>query len=230
MLGRGCGVEGKSVIAIDGPAGAGKSTVARRVAAALGYLYIDTGAMYRAVTLAALERGVDPGDADALAELARSCRIELRPAGGGRVAVELDGRDVSELVRSPAVDEAVSTVAAVPGVREALVEQQRRLAGRRGVVMDGRDIGTHVLPDADCKIFLTAGVEERARRRAAELHARGFAADVGEVRAELERRDRLDSEREVAPLRRAPDAHLIDSTGKTIDEVVADILEYCRRR
>lgn len=216
------------VIAIDGPAGAGKSTVARQVAAALHYIYIDTGAMYRAITWAALRRGVDLDDPQALEALARSTsvRLERRPDSGA-VTVLLDGEDVSEEIRRPEVDEAVPRVAQVPGVRSALVEQQRAMAGRGGVVVDGRDIGSHVLPDADRKFFLTASLEERTRRRAADLLAKGHDVTLEQVRRDLERRDDLDTHRATAPLVQAPDAIRIDSTGKSIFEVVGEILSYC---
>lgn len=215
------------MIAIDGPAGAGKSTVARRVASALGYLYIDTGAMYRAVTLAALESRANLADPEALGRIARERRIELRPAAGGGVSVFLDGRDVTDAIRDPRVDECVSLVAQVAAVRAALVEQQRRLAAGGRVVMDGRDIGTYVLPHADCKVYLTASVEERARRRASELRQRGIEADPTTVEGEIVRRDRIDSERQCAPLRQAPDAVRIDTTGRSAAEVADEILRRC---
>ncbi|MFS8581798.1 MAG: (d)CMP kinase [Limnochordales bacterium] len=216
------------VIAVDGPAGAGKSTVARRVAAALNYLYIDTGAMYRAIALAVLEEGVGPDDGAAVERLARGLDVELVPSAAGN-RVLLGGRDVTERIRAPEVSAAVSQVAALPGVRRRMVQLQRRLAAGGGVVMDGRDIGTVVFPDADVKVFLTASAEERARRRWLELRAAGHAPSLDDIRANIESRDRLDSTRDVAPLRKAEDAVEIDTTDKTVDEVVDQVLELVRK-
>ena len=194
------------LIAIDGPAGSGKSTVAQAVARKLGVDYLDTGAMYRSVTHVALQRGVDVSDADALARLAHDLEIEV----GDRVLV--DGDDVSEAIRTPAVNGAVSTVAAHPGVRAELVRRQKAWAAtHQGGVMEGRDIGTVVCPGARLKVFLTAGEGERARRRRDE--------------ADVEQRDRLDSTRSVSPLKAADDAIVIDTTELAVDEVVARILE-----
>jgi cytidylate kinase len=212
-------------IAIDGPAGAGKSTVARLVARRLGYLYIDTGAMYRALTLKAQEAGVDLEDPVALGELAGRTEVCLAGEGpDGQARVFLDGREVSTAIRSPEVSRGVSLVARVPEVRTALVAMQRRLAEAGGVVMDGRDIGTVVLPQAEHKFFLTASLTERARRRSADLMAQGYAGDVTQVAEEVARRDRLDSERQVSPLRQAEDAEPIDTTALTADQVVERIL------
>lgn len=216
------------VIAVDGPAGAGKSTVARRVAAALNYLYIDTGAMYRAIALAVLEEGVGPDDGAAVERLARGLDVELVPSAAGN-RVLLEGRDVTERIRAPEVSAAVSQVAALPGVRRRMVQLQRRLAAGGGVVMDGRDIGTVVFPDADVKVFLTASAEERARRRWLELRAAGHAPSLDDIRVNIESRDRLDSTRDVAPLRKAEDAVEIDTTDKTVDEVVDQVLELVRK-
>ena len=197
---------GEHVIAIDGPAGSGKSTVAQAVARQLGVAYLDTGAMYRSVTHVALARGVDVTDGDTLAALARDLEIEV----GDRVTV--DGDDVSDAIRAAAVNRAVSTVSAHPGVRTELVRRQRTWAAtHQGGVMEGRDIGTVVFPDARLKVFLTAGEGERARRRRDE--------------ADVEQRDRLDSTRPVSPLKAADDAIVIDTTELTVDEVVARILE-----
>jgi len=195
------------VIAIDGPAGAGKSTVARAVAQELGFTYLDSGAMYRSVALAALERGQHP------AEVAPALRIEL----GARVL--LDGRDVTEAIRTPEVTEAASVAAAQPAVREAMVAEQRRLMSHGDWVAEGRDIGTVVAPQAEVKVFLTASPEARARRRAAEL-----GADTATVLAEQALRDERDTGREHSPLQAAPDAHTVDTTDLTLPEVVAKIV------
>jgi CMP/dCMP kinase len=203
------------VIAIDGPAGAGKSTVARGVADALGFTYLDSGAMYRCVALAALRRGADLDDERALGVLGREADIVLR---AGRV--ELDGEDVTNAIRTPEVGEAASRVSVHPAVREAMVERQRGLIATGGYVAEGRDIGTVVAPDAPVKLFLTAAPEERARRRAAELGRRGIETGADEVRAAIEQRDRLDSTRSAAPLRTAEDAVVIDTTGLEVEQVV----------
>jgi cytidylate kinase len=203
------------LVAIDGPAGAGKSTVARGLAAALGYRYLDSGAMYRAVGLLSLERpGPEP------AELARAARIELVPqAGGPPPGVLLDGRDVSAAIRTPEASEAASRVAADAGVRAALVERQRAMIAEGDWVVEGRDIGSAVAPDAELKVFLTASADERARRRAAEL-----GADVGVVEAEQALRDERDRTRTISPLRPAEGAIELDTTGLSVDEVVARIV------
>src|SRR3990172_6010875 len=186
------------VIALDGPAAAGKSTVGRRLAASLGYPFLDTGSMYRAVTWAALQHGVDLGDDDALGDLASSLRIDVQRARGEDSArILVDGGDVTDHLRSPEVEAAVSLVSRVAGVREALVRAQRELAGRRPVVMAGRDIGTVVLPDADLKVYLDASVEERARRRYEELSALRQEVTPESVLDDLRRRDRIDSRRPV---------------------------------
>lgn len=214
-------------VAIDGPAAAGKSTVARRVAERLGYLYVDTGAMYRAITLKALEEGVPLDDPDALAALARRTVVDLRRGTGGDT-VWLDGRDVTRAIRRPEVTRAVSQVSAVPGVRQALVAQQRRLAAGGGVVMEGRDIGTNVLPGAEVKVYLTASEEERARRRHRELAAAGYTQELTALVREIRERDTYDAARAVAPLRRPDDATVIDSTALDIDAVVERVLALCR--
>lgn len=218
----------KRVIAIDGPAGAGKSTVARRVAAALGYLYVDTGAMYRAMTLKVLMKGVNPADRERVAEIAQETDIALVTGPDGAPQVVLDGIDVTSRLREPDIDAAVSTVAAVPEVRERLLGVQRQLAERGGVVLEGRDTGTHVAPDADLKVFLTASPVERARRRYRELVAAGHQTTLDEVERDLRRRDEQDMTRSTAPLRRAPDAIELDTTGRSIDAVVEEILRHCR--
>lgn len=213
----------QNVIAIDGPAGAGKSTVAKVTAAALGFTYIDTGAMYRAVTSRALELGLAADDRDGLAELAAKVQIRLETVDGN-LRVWADGRDVTEEIRTPAVTAAVPTVSQAPAVRRAMVRLQRELAAAGCVVLDGRDIGTVVTPQACAKIFLTASPAERARRRFLELQAKGFAPDLALLQAEMEARDRQDSEREMAPLVQAEDAVHVDTTGLSIDEVVGRII------
>jgi cytidylate kinase len=209
------------VIAIDGPAGAGKSTLARNLAAALGYRYVDTGAMYRAVGLAADERGIALDDAAALAALVDALTFELVPDPRGQ-RLHLDGRDVTEVIRAPESGERASRVAAIPEVRTRLVERQRAFGAAGGVVMDGRDIGTVVFPHADCKFFVTASVAERARRRAAELGAGD--ENLPAIAREIEARDRRDSERAYAPLRAAPDAEIVDTTGQTAAEAAERVL------
>lgn len=204
--------------------------MARLVAERLGYLYVDTGAMYRALTLKALERGEDLSNEVALTALAAETDIRLVGTGPcGQTRVLLDGRDVTAEIRSPAVNQSVSLVARAPGVRKALVDLQRRLAEEGGVVMDGRDIGTVVLPQAELKFFLTASLSERARRRAKDLEAQGYGVlPVAAVEADVARRDRLDSERTVSPLRPAMDAEVLDTTSMTVEEVVGHILSRVR--
>ena len=212
-----------STIAIDGPAAAGKSTVGGFLARRLGYLYLDTGAMYRAVTWAALKRGVDIDDEEAITELAREVSITItRPTvdDGRQYSVFADEEDVTWEIRSPEVDRHVSPVSAYPGVRGVLTQQQRRIAEQGQVVMIGRDIGTVVMPDADVKIYLDASAEERARRRHLELLERQNKADYGEILRAMKRRDRIDSRRATAPLARADDAILVDTDNLSIDKVL----------
>lgn len=211
-------------IALDGPAGSGKSTVARAVAERLSLPHIDTGAMYRAATLKALERGVGTDDGAGLRSLLDVTDIDLRDG-----KVFLDGRDVSVEVRTGPVTASVSQVAAHAPVRQWMVERQRRLVRERGGVVEGRDITTVVLPEADFKFFLTAAPGERARRRAAELAAEGVAASVEEVLTGIEARDRLDAGRAVSPLRVAEGATVIDSTGRSVDDVVDEIVAVAGR-
>jgi cytidylate kinase len=214
------------IIAIDGPAASGKSTVAKAVARRLDVRHLDTGAMYRAVTWLALDRGVPVDDAVALQALAEEHPVTFDYAEGAPIAssVWIDGRDVTAEVRFPIVDANVSAVSAVPGVRAALVQQQRQLASARDTVAEGRDIGTVVFPQAEVKIFLTASAEERARRRRIDLANQGHEVDQDEVQARLERRDAYDSTREVSPLEAATDADLLDTTGLSIEQVVDAIV------
>lgn len=209
-------------IAIDGPAGAGKSTVARLVAKALQYIYVDTGAMYRAVTLKALESGLSADDDDRVGRLANELDIVLLP-GTDAQQVIVDGEDVSGRLRSLEINRNVSYVARIESVRNRMSELQRRMADDKGVVMDGRDIGTHVLPNAELKIFLTASPRERANRRFLELGPDPNIS-LDQLEREIAERDRLDQEREIAPLVQAADARLIDSTGRTIEQVAEEIV------
>lgn len=214
------------VVAIDGPAGAGKSTLARRVAARLGYTYIDTGAMYRAVALAAMRANVALDDALKLEQLAAAVSIDLT----AEARVLLNGEDVSAAIRQPDVSQAASKVSAIGGVRRAMVEQQRRLGATHSVVMEGRDIGTVVFPEAQVKVFLDAEARARAARRVAELQQKGVAADLAEVEREMRERDERDRTRADAPLCQAPDAVYLDSTPLTPDEVEEAILRIVRER
>ncbi len=216
------------VIAIDGPSGAGKSTIARLLAERLGYTYIDTGAMYRAVGWKARQDGVDPGDEAALARLCERIDITIRhDASGQRVYV--NGADVSGEIRTPDMGMMASAVSRSPAVRARLLVLQRKLGERGGVVMDGRDIGTVVFPDADRKFYLDASAEERGRRRYRELKAKGMEVDLDRITAEIRARDLQDTNREHAPLRRARDARYVDSSEMTIEEVVADMLGAVQR-
>lgn len=224
----------RPVVAIDGPAGAGKSTVARGVAQALGYVLVDTGALYRAVALAARERGI-PFDAraqvEALAErLVREGELEIEVGGGVVPRVKLGGRVLGDEIRTPELSMGASIVSAHPGVRAALLELQRRFGAQGGVVLEGRDIGTVVFPDAEVKVFLTASPEERAARRHRELMGRGSSVTYDETLADVHTRDRQDTERTVAPLRPAPDSIVVDSSAMSVDEVVARIVELVRNR
>jgi cytidylate kinase len=215
-----------STIAIDGPAASGKSTVGELLARHLGYLYFDTGVMYRAVTLAALLRGIPIQDEAAMTALAARLRIDVLPPtadDGRQYTVLADGVDVTWAIRAPEVDADVSAVSAYPGVRRALVVQQRRVAEEGRVVMVGRDIGTVVLPDADFKLYLDASVEERARRRWREVQARGRDAEYEPVLLLMRRRDEIDSGRKVSPLRAADDAVVLDTTDMDVGEVVAHV-------
>ena len=213
-------------VAIDGPAGAGKSTVAKAVAKRLGLFYLDTGAMYRAIAYKAIKQGIDLKSEEEVSRLAAETELVLDHSESRRVWC--DGDDVTEAIRTPEVSRSVSIVAAYPKVREHLVALQRREAKRGGVVMDGRDIGTHVLPQADVKIFLTASPGERARRRWQELRVSGRDVSLEEVTSDMAKRDRLDSEREASPLQAAPDAKILDTTGLSVEEVVERIVGLAR--
>lgn len=219
------------IIAIDGPAGSGKSTVAKLVARELGFHYLDTGAMYRSVAWLALERGIELADADALTQLAREERIAFSHEEGNPLpsGVAIAGTDVTRAIRTPRIDKAVSPVSATPGVRDALTEQQRAIAASDDIVMEGRDIGTVVFPNAEVKVFLTASAEERAHRRALQNGERGIGeTDEAAILADILRRDAADSTRAVAPLKPAADAHQLDSTGLSIEQVCARIAELAR--
>ncbi len=219
--------EKRVIVAIDGPAAAGKSTLARRIADRLGFVYINTGAMYRAIALWALRLNVSLTDMHRLEELAKQAQIGLE-AGSG--SVSLNGEDVSEAIREPSVSNAASQVSAVPGVRRALLTLQREMAARNSVVIEGRDIGSVVFPEAQVKIFLDAEPEERARRRALELQKGGRNADFASVSGELELRDQRDRQRVESPLVQAPDAELVDTTGLTPEQVEDAILRIVRAR
>ncbi len=221
-------MQNKINIAIDGPAGAGKSTVAKIVAARLGLLYIDTGAMYRALTWKALSRKVNLQDEQTLTKLANSTEITLALSPSGPTVVHCDNADVTTEIRSLKVTAAVSRVASCAGVRRRMVELQQKMAVRRGVVMDGRDIGTHVLPDADYKFFLTASLQERARRRWIEMRAKGQEIELAELERQIQARDRQDASRETAPLVAAVDAVWIDTGNMSIEQVVDRIEAVCR--
>ena len=218
----------KIVVAIDGPAGAGKSTIAKLAAEKLGYAYIDTGSMYRSVAWKFLQTG-KPFDEDFISGLSKTMLIDFKPeAKINRVFV--DGTEVTDAIRTPEVTAIVSRVAAIGAVREAMVDQQRRMGEAGGVLMDGRDIGTVVFPNAQLKIFLTASVEERARRRYAEMVAKGQQVDLQQLQADIAERDKQDSERAISPLRQAEDALLLDTSDMGISEVTERILQLVQER
>lgn len=219
----------KISIAIDGPAAAGKSTVAKIVAKKLSYIYIDTGAMYRALTFKALLNEADLEDELNLYNLLMNTNIELRPSEQGQL-VFVDGRDVSMDIRTNEVTNNVSVVSMHKLVREELVKRQQQFASNGGVVMDGRDIGTHVLPKAEVKVFLLASVDERANRRHSENLQKGFESDLEQLKQEIALRDKMDSEREISPLKKAEDAIELDTTSLSIDEVVEKIMSLVRER
>jgi CMP/dCMP kinase len=216
-------------IAIDGPAAAGKSTVAKIVAGKLSYLYIDTGAMYRSLTYKALKLNIDLHDENELKELLAQTKITLEPTEDGQI-VYVDGENVTDEIRQAAVTNSVSHVAVHSQVREEMVNRQQQLAKQGAVVMDGRDIGTHVIPDAEIKVFLLASVDERAQRRHEENISKGFPSDLEQLKVEIARRDKIDSEREVAPLKKAEDATEIDTTSLSIPEVVDQIMLLVERK
>ena len=221
------------IIAIDGPAGSGKSTVAKEVAKMLGFHYLDTGAMYRSIAWLALERGISLDDDEAVADLARTETVVFSHEEGNPLpsGVAIAGHDITLEIRTPRIDKAVSPVSAIPAVREALTQQQRTIAASENIVMEGRDIGTVVFPRAELKVFLTASAQERARRRALQNAQRGFGeTDEAAILADIIRRDEADSTRAVAPLRPAEDAVMLDTTGMGIDEVCAAIANLARRR
>ena len=217
-------------IAIDGPVSAGKSTIARLVAGELGYAYVDSGAMYRALAWAAREEGVSPEDVAGVRSLLESIEIELVPQSGGANRVRVNGREITEEIRAPEIGQLSSRLSEISGVRERMVALQREMAREGGVVMEGRDIQTVVMPEAEVKIFLTAPAEERARRRHLELRERGFEAELQTVLAEIQRRDGRDSNRKHSPLRAAPEAAVVDSGGLGIEEVVARVLAVVREK
>ena len=217
-------------IAVDGPSGAGKSTMAKRLAAKLGYLYVDTGAIYRTLGLFALKRGVAPADAGGVEGLLPQVSIRMDYGEDGLQHMYLGQEDVTEAIRTPAVSRAASQVSAHPAVRAYLLEMQRGMARNHNVIMDGRDIGTVVLPDADVKIFLTATAEDRARRRFEELQERGTDTDYDTVLREVIERDERDSGRAAAPLRRAEDALLVDTTGNSLEESFEALLQTIREK
>ena len=219
----------KIIIAIDGPAGAGKSTVAQIVGQRLNYIYIDTGAMYRAIAWKVLQDGLTVNDTLGITNIAQSITIKLTYIDG-KTKVFVDQYDVTAEIRDPSVSGIVAEIAQVAAVRKAMVGLQQAMAKRGGVVMDGRDIGTHVLPNADIKIFLTASIEQRAQRRWRELTDKGFTISLAEITRDVGARDKKDCERELSPLIQAPDAILLDTTAISIEQAVIAILTICEER
>ena len=217
-------------VAIDGPAGAGKSTLARQLAGKLGFLYVDTGAIYRTVTLAVLRAEADPGSPDQVVPLLEGLDIQMRYGADGVQRMYLAGEDVSEAIREHRISGAASQVSAIPAVRAFLLEFQRKQAQENNVVMDGRDIGTVVLPGADVKIFLTAAPEARARRRAVELEQRGQPVDFEKILHDIKERDRQDENRPIAPLRRGEDAALLDTTHLNLEQSLAGLLALVKEK
>ena len=217
-------------VAIDGPSGAGKSTLARSAAARLNFLYVDTGAIYRTIGCAVRRRDIDPGDRAAVVAALPELDIGLTYGADGLQHMELNGEDVTAEIRLPEISRYASVVSAYPEVRAYLLEMQRRLAREHSVIMDGRDIGTVVLPQADLKIFLTASVEERARRRCRELQARGDQVDLATIQAEIAQRDYADSHRSAAPLRKAADAVVVDTSQMDREESLAALITLAKER
>ena len=214
-------------IAIDGPAGAGKSTIAKKIAKELGYVYVDTGAMYRALAIHFLKQGLTPEDIEKIKEACKTAEVTLQYEEGVQ-QVYLNGENVTSMLREEKVGNMASVSSAIGEVRAQLLELQRNMAKTNDVVMDGRDIGTHILPNADVKVYLTASVEERARRRFIELNEKGIACDLNEIAHDIEERDTRDMNREIAPLKQAEDATYVDSSNMTIDEVVETIIDLCK--
>lgn len=214
-------------VAIDGPAGAGKSTIAKLVAKEKGYIYVDTGAMYRGLAIHFLNRGIDPEDRDAVAEACRDAEVTIGYEDGVQ-QIYLNGENVTSMLRTEETGNMASKTSAIPVVREKLLELQRSLAREKDVIMDGRDIGTNILPDADVKIYLTASVETRARRRYDELREKGEDCSLEEISRDIKERDERDMTREIAPLKKADDAVLVDSSDMTIQQVVDEICSHCR--
>ncbi len=219
----------KITIAIDGPAGAGKSSVAKEVAKALGCIYIDTGAMYRAIGVTAMDKGIDTKDTKAVEGILGSINMEVISKEDGQ-HILVNGEDVNGKIRTPEASMGASNVAVIPAVRLKMVEIQRKIAESNSVVMDGRDIGTYVLPNADIKLFLTASVEERAARRHRELLEKGERVELKDVISDMKIRDKQDSDREFAPLRQADDAVLVDTTGNNLEESVDKIIKIIQER
>lgn len=215
------------IVAIDGPAGSGKSTVSKLIAKRLGLIYIDTGAMYRALTLKAMRAKMNLEDSDSLVRLAQATKVDLQD-GGGCLKVLLDGEDVSGLIRTPELTNNVKFIARVPGVRHEMVTQQRAIGRRSSAVMEGRDIGTVVFPDAKFKFYLEADVVERAKRRHKELVEASQKVELGDIHKDVVKRDESDMKRDVGALKQAPDAILIDTTKLSIDEVVEKLLSYIK--
>ena len=213
-------------IAIDGPAGAGKSTIARRVAKELSFIYVDTGAMYRAMALYLLHKNVDRTNTEQIGEVCRNAEISIEYQNGEQIVL-LNGENVNAYLRTEEVGNMASKTSAIPAVREKLLELQKTLAREKDVIMDGRDIGTNILPNADVKIYLTASVETRAKRRYDELASKGESCDFDEIARDIKERDERDMTREIAPLKKAEDAILVDSSDMTIDEVVSKICSFC---
>ncbi|GAB4173129.1 MAG: (d)CMP kinase [Calditrichia bacterium] len=216
------------IVAIDGPAASGKSTTARKVAAEVGFTYIDSGAMYRAITLNALRNGIDVNAMEKVAELARKTHLDFA-FDNDTFFIYMDGEDVTEAIRLPEIAQNISPIAANSNVREVLVKRQREFAREHDVIMDGRDIGTVVFPNAELKIYLVASAEERAKRRMKELQSKGIPADFDEIKKEIIRRDKADMERAVGPLKKAPDAIELDTSNLTIEEQVQIIVDLIRQ-